>query len=197
MGAAHCRHPGDTAPRALRSDSLEDPCRLNYSRDGKSILATLERPDHSIQLALVSVENGAIRGVKEMGTVRPRYASLSPDGEFVVYDAPQARRRARDVFIVRSDGSYDRRLIEHAANDANPVWTPNGRGILFASDRSGTMDVWSIAVDRGLAQGEAHVVHHNIGRMNLHGLTATGSYFYNLAADAMDVYQAQLTSRAS
>ena len=184
-------------PRVLlRNDALLYPTPLHWSRDGKSILATLERPDHSIQIALVSVGNGAVRGVKEMGTVRPRYASLSPDEELVVYDAPQTpSASARDVFIVRADGSDDRRLIEDAANDANPVWTPDGGGILFASDRSGTMDIWGVAIDRASAQGEPYVVHRNIGRMNLHGLTDTGSYFFNAVADSMDVYQAPVTAQ--
>lgn len=182
-------------PRVLiRSSTLDYPVPVEWSRDGKSILTMLMQTDRSVQIALVAVEDGTVRVVKEMGTVAPMHTSLSPDGDFIVYDSPQQpSAAARDVFIVRPDGSDDRRLVEHPANDANPVWTPDGRRVLFASDRSGTMDVWSVTVAGGVAQGDAQVVHRNIGRMNLRGLTDTGSYFYYSTVGAVDVYQAELT----
>ena len=183
-------------PRVLiRSDALEYSVPIQWSRDGKFILASLKRPDRTWQLAFVSAENGAVRPLKEMGTARPIYASLSPDGEFVVYDAPQtASGSARDIFIVRADGSDDRRLVEHSANDADPVWTPDGSRVLFASDRSGSMDVWGVPVVGGVAQGEAQVIHRNIGRMTVRGLTDTGSYFYYATVGTVDVYQAELAA---
>jgi Tol biopolymer transport system component len=184
-----------TRPRVLlRSASIEYAAPIEWSRDGKSILVTQARSDHSTQLALVSIDDGAVRIVKDMSAVGPQYASISPDGEFVVYDAPQRESAAaRDIFIERSDGSEERRLVGHDANDAQPVWTPDGRAVLFTSDRSGTNDVWSIAVDRGFASGEPELLHRNVGRMWLRGLTHTGSYFYYLTAGVVDVYEAPLS----
>src|SRR4029079_9884129 len=128
--------------------------------------------------------------VKETGTSRPEYASVSPAGDFVAYDLPQqSSSTARDIFIVRADGSDDRRLIEHPANDTNPVWSPDGHRLLFVSDRSGTPDVWTIDVAGGLAAGEPRVVHRDMGRMWLRGLTDTGGYFYYVTVGAVDVYQ--------
>ena len=189
---------GGKRPRVLlRSDAIDYPQPLQWSHDGTSILATFARRDRSVQLALVSVKDGTVRRVKEMGTAPPLNASVSPDGELIVYDAPQQPSASvRDVFIVRSDGSEDRRLIEHPANDVNPVWTPDGRRVLFASDRSGTMDVWGVTVDGGSAQGEPQVIHRNVGRMMLLGLTDTGSYFYYLTVGAVDVYEAELADDA-
>jgi len=148
-----------------------------------------------VQIALVSAADGTVHTVREMGVVPPMHASLSPNGEFIVFDAPQQQSAyARDVFIIRSDGSDERRLVEHPANDANPVWAPDGQRVLFTSDRSGTMDVWDVHVDRGLPQGEARLVHANIGRLTVRGLTDTGSYFYNASIGSVDVYQADLTA---
>jgi len=186
-------------PRVLiRSDALEYSVPIQWSRDGKSILVSLQRPDRTWQLALVSAEDGAVRPLKEMGAARPIHASISPDGEFVVYDAPQTdSSSARDVFIVRTDGSDDRRLVEHSANDADPVWTPDGSRVLFASDRSGSMDVWGVSVVGGAVQGEPEVIHRNIGRMTLRGLTDTGAYFYYATVGAVDVYHADLTAEGA
>ena len=185
-------------PRVLmRNEAVDYPQPIEWSRDGKWILSALTRPDHTTQLALVSVDDGTVRAVKELGTAAAQHASLSPDGEFVVYDAPQqASAAARDIFIVRSDGSEDRRLVEGSANDASPVWTPDGRRVLFASDRSGTMDLWGVDVDRGFAHGDPGLVQRNMGRMWLQGLTDPGSYFYSVTAGAVDVYEADLAAGA-
>jgi len=180
-------------PRVLlRSDWLDYPIPIEWAHSGQAILAALKRTDYSVQLALISVQDGSVHPVKELNTF-PTHASLSPNGDFVVYDAPQqAAANGRDIFIVRSDGSDERRLVEHPANDANPVWTPDGQRVLFASDRSGTMDVWSVNVTGGLAQGDSKLVHRNVGRMDVRGLTDAGSYFYYATVGAVEVYQAEL-----
>ena len=185
-------------PRVLlRSETIDYPWPVEWSRDGASILSVLTRPDYSNVLASISIADGAVHAVKELGPVRPEHASLSPDGEFVVYDYPQQpAATARDIFIVRSDGSDERRLIEFPATDVDPVWTPDGRHVLFASDRSGTMDLWTVAVTGGRVQGEPHVIHRNIGRTWLRGLTDTGSYYYYSTVGAVDVYDAKLSNNA-
>ncbi len=177
----------------LRSDAVDVPVPVEWSRTGDSILSILTRRDHTNQLALVSVADGGMRTVKELGTVMPQHASLSPDGEFVVYDYPQEQAdSARDIFIIRRDGSEERRLIEFPATDIAPVWAPDGRHVVFASDRSGAMDLWSIAVEGSLAQGEPEVIRRNIGRMLVLGITDTGSYYYHQTVGAVDVYVAPL-----
>jgi serine/threonine protein kinase/Tol biopolymer transport system component len=181
-------------PRVLLRDaSIESADPLQWSNDGRSVLTTLTRYDHTTLLALVSVDEGTVRPVKELGTDSVQSASLSSDGKFIAYDFPQQRSaEARDIFIVRSDGTDNRRLVEHQADDAQPVWSPDGGRVLFTSDRSGTMDIWSVAVDQGVAQGHPQIVHRNVGRMLLRGLTASGSYYYLLTAGAVDVYEARL-----
>ncbi len=187
-------------PRVLiRSDALE-------VLDSDSVVA--RRQIRFSRRSSVPIAPGSLRSCRRRtaqcarsrkwarrGRSTPR---LSPDGEFVVYDAPQtASGSARDIFIVRADGSDDRRLVDHSANDADPVWTPDGGRVLFASDRSGSMDVWGVPVVGGAAQGEAQVIHRNIGRMTLRGLTDTGSYFYYATVGTVDVYQAELTADAA
>jgi serine/threonine-protein kinase len=181
-------------PRLLvRSDAVDLPRPLEWSRDGKSVLAILTAADGDNQLVFVSVADGGTRLIKEFGPLGPRHASLSPDGEFVVYDAPQVGGSAyRDLFIVRADGSDARALVQHPATDIEPVWTPDGRRVLFASDRSGAMDLWSVPVAAGAAQGEPEVAHRNIGRLAALGLTEGGTYYYHLLVGAVEVYSAEL-----
>jgi len=76
--------------------------------------------------------------------------SISPDGQWLVY---QASRKQEDLFIVRTDGSGHRQLTDEVYKDRTPVWSPDGKLIAFASDRSGAFQIWSVHVDgSGLRQ---------------------------------------------
>ena len=133
------------------------------------ILASLERPDHSAAGVRVGGERRGSHRSKRWAYLVLIYASLSPDGEFVVYDSPQAGSiGARDIFIVRSDGSEDRRLVEHPANDR--ALSGRRTGAASFRERSSEHDGRvGCAGRRRRGAGRAHVVHRNIGRMRLCG----------------------------
>jgi len=181
-------------PRVLlhRAD-VEEPRPVEWSRDGSWILSILSRKDGTHQLALVAAEDGSVRPVRELGTVMPLNVSLSPDGAFVVYDAPQAgSRNMRDVFVVGADGRDPRVLQHHPGNDVAPIWSREG-DVIFTSDRSGAMDVWRIAMTGREAAGDPELVHRNVGRMTVLGLTDQGRYYVQLLVGTVEVYSATLT----
>jgi serine/threonine-protein kinase len=187
-----------THPRVLLRDSRMDFAEpLEWARDGSAILTLAQGTDHSSELVLVSVDDGTVRHVKRFGDAMPKFASLSPDGRYIAYDAPQAEGiAARDIFLIGSDGRDDHPLVVHRANDAQPVWTADGAAVMFASDRTGTNDIWSVRVERGYATGEPALVQRNVGRMLFRGLTKSGSYFYFLTAGAADVFEASIAGGA-
>jgi Tol biopolymer transport system component len=51
-------------------------------------------------------------------------------------------------------------LTNGAARDWNPIWSPDGKFVYFASDRGGSMNLWRIAIDEtsGEKQGEPEPV---------------------------------------
>jgi len=57
--------------------------------------------------------------------------------------------RQEDVFISAPDGSGLRRLTDDAARDRVPVWSADGRSLVFYSNRGGKWEIWSIGVDGG------------------------------------------------
>ena len=62
-------------------------------------------------------------------------------------------RQQEDVFVVPTDGGALRQLTNDSARDRALKWSPDGRHILFYSDRSGTFELWSIDRDgSGLRQ---------------------------------------------
>ena len=52
-----------------------------------------------------------------------------------------------EIYIMNPDGSDQKNLTQHRANDIAPVWSPTGREILFQSDRGGIPDLYLMDPD--------------------------------------------------
>ena len=81
---------------------------------------------------------------------------VSPDGKVVAFavsvtDLEKNKRRS-DLYLAAVDGSWVRRLTTHDAGDTQPRWSRDGKSIYFVSTRSGSSQVWRIAVDGGEAR---------------------------------------------
>ena len=62
---------------------------------------------------------------------------ISPNGDRVAYSRPDDETGNRDVWVTEIARGVTSRLTVHVANDWFPVWAPDGRQILFGSDRGG------------------------------------------------------------
>jgi Tol biopolymer transport system component len=165
-----------------------------WSPDGKHILANFFRKDRTNQIVMVSVADGSVRVLKTLDWRYPQKMSFSPDGRYIVYDfPPKEDAPERDIFLLATDGSRQIPLVEHPANDLVPVWAPDGKSIVFSSDRTGTMGAWVIQVAAGKPGGSPELVKQDIGRRALPlGFTQKGSFYYGLETGMHDVYLATL-----
>jgi Tol biopolymer transport system component len=68
----------------------------------------------------------------------------SPDGRWIAFDnsAPQ-----EDLYIMRSEGGSQRQLTNDRFKDRHPTWSPDGRLLLFYSNRSGRYEAWTLRPD--------------------------------------------------
>ncbi len=86
--------------------------------------------------------------------------AFSPDRKsFVV---PRVVDGQRDLVVIDVATGHESIVAPHPADDTSPVWTPDGKALLFVSDREG---------DRGLflapvAGGKARLI-HQLGRMEI------------------------------
>lgn len=61
---------------------------------------------------------------------------FSPNGESLLVQAFVPPRN-EEIFLLSADGTQVRNLTQHPAADSSPRWSPDGRSILFFSDRDG------------------------------------------------------------
>jgi TolB protein len=47
-----------------------------------------------------------------------------------------------DIFVMNADGSAQTNLTNHAANDIDAAWSPDGTKIAFTSDRDGNREIY-------------------------------------------------------
>ncbi|MEA2694775.1 MAG: eukaryotic-like serine/threonine-protein kinase [Acidobacteriota bacterium] len=68
----------------------------------------------------------------------------SPDGRWIAFDnwAPQ-----EDLYAMRSEGGAPRQLTNDRFKDRHPTWSPDGRLLLFYSNRGGRYEAWTIHPD--------------------------------------------------
>ena len=181
-----------------------------WSPDGAEILALLSDKHKSpvdelsgemhrrIHLVLIAVADGSVRTLKTWYKYGfPRRAFFSPDGHYIAFAFEQEDEAGHyDIYLMGRDGANETPLIEHAANDTLLGWAPDGRTVLFASDRTSDRGLWTIDVVAGMPQGPAKLL---IDRFNGGGIgfTEDGSYYYCVHTSSGDVCLATLDSTGS
>lgn len=90
--------------------------------------------------------------VKSVGGLK-----LSPDGKLAIYSVSGLNKETgksnSDLWtaIVNREG-MPRQLTTSPSTDTEPAWLPDNRTVVFLSNRSGSMQLWKIAIDGGEAE---------------------------------------------
>jgi Tol biopolymer transport system component len=170
----------------------------NWTPDQKSIVGVLEKGSIIKQLAMISVADGAVRNLKKLDEAWPG-VDLSPDGRWIAFDqSPAGPRGSRDIFLLEIENNREIPLIKHPGDDRLLGWSPNGRWVLFSSDRSGSWDAWILRVDGGKATGDPILVKQGFGApgrpggtVGPMGFTKQGAFYYSQGTWQEDVHVAE------
>ncbi len=132
-----------------------------WSPDGKEIAYATENVqltplnwERASELWIVNVATGARRRLDLRGATDAVQPNWSPHGHRIAYTSRPLRGAAgsgastsMDIWTIPAGGGPSVALDTGESADWNPVWSPDGRHVYFVSDRSGTMNLWRVAVD--------------------------------------------------
>ena len=172
-----------------------------WTPDGASILvrAGTPSPGREWQIGVVSVDRG-YQTLKSLGWWGPSGVALSPDGRYVAYSAlanPPAHQPPlrpgepadQYIYLLPIDGAGPQiEIVKTAGINSTPLWTPDGSHLLFVSDRSGTLDLWSVPVRNGRAAGHEQLVRKDLGEINsdVATITTAGTLYYGKRQAGVD-----------
>ena len=136
-----------------------------WSPDGKEIVcstaghqeAPTTRNTTPSALWIANVETGAKRVLCVSDAMQP---SWSPNGDRIAFWFMPPSAGRSDIGTISRNGGEIEVVTKDASTNWNPVWSPDGKFLYFASDRSGNMSFWRVAIEEktGKLQGEAAAV---------------------------------------
>jgi len=176
--------------RTLYSESSTLP--FDWSPDAEYILALRGVIDNGHQLVMISTVDSSVRVLRsiESAPYMLTGASFSPDGRSVAFslvndgNPPQG-----DIYLMTADGRNEVVVAGHPAEDELLAWTPDGKSLLFLSDRSGTWDIWTVRIIDGKQQGEPKLLKKDYGKgSKFLGFAPDGSLYYKTATPLGHLY---------
>jgi Tol biopolymer transport system component len=102
-----------------------------------------ERGNFPGPLFVAKVATGETRQVTETDAVQPNW---SPHGDRIAYWGIKSGGQ-RDIWTIGARGGDPAPVTSDPALDWNPIWSPDGQYLYFASDRGGSMNLWRAPID--------------------------------------------------
>jgi Tol biopolymer transport system component/DNA-binding winged helix-turn-helix (wHTH) protein len=119
---------------------------LDWSPDGKwLVFDDRQHPQETLSLFVLSLQTGARRRLtwlpgRAWSDLAPRFA---PDGKTIAFIRSTAAT-VRDIYLVSLAGGEPKRITKNDRWIGDLDWTPDGRSIVFSSDRSGMGTLWKV-----------------------------------------------------
>jgi len=125
--------------RGTYPDLSPDGGRLVFVKNdsGQNNLFIMNRDDNSLR-QLTFFRDGT-------HLFSPRW---SPDGSSIAFTIN--RKNRVDIVLIGADGSGLRCLVSSNAQDRDPEWTSDGKGLLFSSDVSGIFNLYRLDIGTGM-----------------------------------------------
>jgi Tol biopolymer transport system component len=177
------------------------PC--DWLKDGSAIVASVENENKTYSLGLVSVKEGSFRELyRSQRTFSQRggqalagaSADVSPDGRYIAF-SDGAQDGGRNISIIATGGGAPSILIDHPADDKEPRWSPDGRHIVFLSNRHGSWALWGVAVRDGKLDGQPFMVFEGMQDAELASWTKRG-LLSRTSAVVHDIYTLEIDPRS-
>lgn len=124
----------------VRSLSVAKDGTLCYSYDGEIYTQKEGQEPQKVKVTINADFSEALQHINE--TSGGYSASVSPDGKQVVFVF------RGDIFVTSTDYGTTRRITETAAGEANPHFSPDGRTIVYSSERGNFNNIYKATIVR-------------------------------------------------
>ncbi len=157
----------------------------DVSPDGREIVCAVGATG-ARQLAIVPIEGGVPRVLSPATPGLVYTPVFSPDAKFIAYSRWKPGG-FRDIHLYDVAAGTDKPLAVDRAMDIDPRFTPDGRYLLFASDRTGIYDIYAYE----LATGRLHQVTNLVSGAFQPAVSPDGSrlVYTGFSSDGFDLYE--------
>ena len=160
-----------TVPFASTTRSEGSP---HYSPDGRQIVFNSERASDNLDLWISNADGSKAKLLIDWETATAGSARWSPEGRRIAFDSWGGPGRA-DILAIRAAGGEPLHLTQDPLiTDVMPAWSADGEWVYFASDRSGSWNIWRVSA----AGGVPDQVTRNGGTLAM--ASPDGKYLYYL-----------------
>ena len=73
-----------------------------------------------------------------------RRNDISPDGKQIVFNYKG------NIYTVAAEGGSAKQITSHSTHDTDPMWTPDGKHIVFSSYRNKSKDIYKVPAEGGV-----------------------------------------------
>ena len=158
---------------------------IAWSPDSKYLLSEFVKTDGNSDMMIITVNDGSAKLLKEKGKGLPSDGEFSPDGQYIAWST----REGISLFELQT--GIESLLLKDQSNHSVLGWAPDGKYVMFSSERSGSSDAWLIAVDSGKAKGEPMFIKKNWGFLPM-GLTRSSAFYYAVNNNVWGIKIAEL-----
>ena len=185
---------GSADRELVRPAAGHTPVIGQWTHDGAAIVLVDIEPDGRRRLRAVPVDGGPPRDIREFDPLdTSNYMQLAPDERYMVFARSAPHEPGKWRVIVADLVSGRETQVPGNSNDYGPRWTPDGRSVVFGSDRFGTHALLSVAVSDGKPIGEPRLV-RDLGRSTLIplGFSDDGTLFVRAIVNWLDIFRAPI-----
>ena len=131
--------PAKVVLEGVLMDPLDGGACFDISGDGTLVYVPGGVINHDADVVWVDRDGGRETILSSIPV--DREIRVSPDGTRLAFN------KGRDIWVYDLSLKSQVRITSDAAIDTNPVWSPDGRRIAFASNRAGDMDIYERSAD--------------------------------------------------
>jgi serine/threonine protein kinase/Tol biopolymer transport system component len=173
---------GKPIPIAQQLDSFRFISGFPFSVSQNGVLAYRSGSSGTVQLAWYNRDGKRVTSIGDPGLYSQ--IVLSPDEKRLAVE--RVNSNIANLWILELASGILSRATFNPAGDVNPVWSPDGRELLFSSRRNGHLDLYR----KSIGGGEDELIYHSDEDKGPYSWTKDGWILFNAGPD---LYRVPLT----